>query len=452
MKEPARGGFPTTPPDGPRISLLGGPIISVVLPVRDGEATLGAALGSLHAQTFQRFEVIVVDDGSGDGTAAIARAWAKRDGRFRVVRGREGGAAPDTAVARTAAGAVGPQRRPGPARGPGSRAGGGAARRTAPNRIVAALQRGLAEACGRYVARMDADDLCHPERLAAQLDLLERSPDLAGCGTGVRYFPESGVTPRAAEYAAWLNSMTHWDKVAANIFVECPLAHPTFMFRASALAEVGGYRDHGWPEDYDLLLRLWRRGRRFVSVPRVLLDWRDDPGRLSRNHDAYSLAAFRACRVHHLRKSLLRGRSGVVVWGAGPTGKRLAREFVRQGAEVLAFVEVDPRKIGQRIHGAPVVGVDAVRDGRWIAEAEPGWGRRARGGPRGWGPRRGGRDHRGAPCGGRRAGVGPGRGPGGGGGGGADRRGGFRGDGVSLRGRVPPRFQPIESPPESGYL
>ena len=304
-------------------------MITVVLPVRDGERTLDAALESLRAQTFPRFEVLVVDDHSRDRTAAIARAWSRRDDRFRPV----------------------------------------AAAPAAPAGIVPALQRGLAEARGTHIARMDADDRCHPERLAVQRDLLERSPGLAGCGAGVRLVPESAVTPRAAEYAAWINSMTDWDTVAANLFVECPLAHPTFMFRARVLAEVGGYRDRAWPEDYDLLLRLWRRGHRFVAVPRVLLDWRDEPGRLSRTHPAYSLAAFRACRVHHLRRSLLRGRSGVVVWGAGPTGKGLAREFARQGVRVQAFVEVAPRKIGQRIHGAPVLGVEAARKAREVAGA-----------------------------------------------------------------------------------
>ena len=335
MTESAAGGSQPAPG--------GGPAVSVVLPVRDGEATLGAALKSLEAQTFPDFEVIVVDDGSRDGSGGIAREWERRDGRFRLVRGGGSGGVGDSAGS-------------GGSSDDDAGAGG-----EAPNGIVVALQRGLTGARGTYIARMDADDRCHPERLAAQFELLEGSPALAGCGTGVRYVPESTVTPRAAEYAAWLNSMTDWGAVAANIFVECPLAHPTFMFRARALAEVGGYRDRGWPEDYDLLLRLWRRGQRFVSVPRVLLDWGNDPGRLSRTHPAYSLAAFRACRVHHLRKSLLKGRSGVVVWGAGPTGKALSREFARQGVNVLAFVEVDPRKIGQRIHGAPVVGVEAVR-------------------------------------------------------------------------------------------
>jgi len=289
----------------------GAPPVSVVLPVRDGAATLGAALQSLSAQTLRSFEVIVVDDGSSDDTAHVARRRERRDGRIRLVRTPRAG-------------------------------------------IVPALRRGLAEARGTLIARMDADDVCHPARLAAQVDLLERRPDLAGCGTGIRYVPPSGVTARAAEYAAWLNAMTAWETVAANIFVECPLAHPTFMFRAAALGSVGGYRDRGWPEDYDLLLRLWRHGHRFVSVPRVLLDWNNRDGRLSRTHPAYSLDAFRACRVHHLRRSLLAGRSGVVVWGAGPTGKALALEFLRQGVPVRAFIEVDPRKVGQVIHGAPV--------------------------------------------------------------------------------------------------
>lgn len=294
------------------------PLVTVVLPVRDGAATLEAALQSLDVQTFSDFEVIVVDDGSSDDTARVARRWERRDGRFRLVR-------------------------------------------TPPGGIVAALQHGLAEVRGTLVARMDADDVCHPARLATQVDLLKRRPDLAGCGTGVRYVPAAGVTVRAAEYTAWLNTMTAWETVAANIFVECPLAHPTIMFRAGALSAVGGYRDRGWPEDYDLLLRLWRRGHRFVSVPRVLFDWNNRGDRLSRTHPAYSLDAFRACRVHHLRRSLLVGRSGVVIWGAGPTGKKLALECRRQGIPVRAFIEVDPRKIGQVIHGAPVRAAAAAK-------------------------------------------------------------------------------------------
>ncbi|MFW6200465.1 MAG: nucleoside-diphosphate sugar epimerase/dehydratase, partial [Gemmatimonadota bacterium] len=71
-------------------------------------------------------------------------------------------------------------------------------------------------------------------------------------------------------------------------------------------------------------------------------------------------AAFRRCKVHFLRRTLLKGRPGAVLWGAGPTGKALGREILRQGGEILAWMEVNPRKIGQEIHGAPVVGPDDV--------------------------------------------------------------------------------------------
>ena len=286
------------------------PEVSVVLPVRDGAATLGRALRSLAGQTFGAFEVVVVDDGSQDGTPAVVREWEKRDARVRGLRAPPAG-------------------------------------------IVAALRRGLAEARAPLVARMDADDTCRPERLEVQTAFLRRN-GLSGCGSQVRLVPASRVTERGGEYAAWVNAMTRWDVVRANLFVECPLAHPTFLFRADALREAGGYRDRGWPEDWDLLLRLWRAGHRFAAAPHALLDWNQDGVRLSRTHPAYSLDAFRACRVHHLRKSLLTDRDGVAIWGAGPTGKRLALECRRQGVAVRGFVEVDRRKIGQTIHGAPV--------------------------------------------------------------------------------------------------
>ncbi len=305
----------------------GEPRVAVLLPVRDAASTLGTALASLSAQTLAGFEVVIVDDGSRDDTVSVALDW---------IAGFDSAPQPSSSAA-----ADTPSRRARLVRNP--RDG-----------LVPALQRGLAQVRTAFAARMDGDDICHPRRLAAQLAYLDARPELAGCGTGVRMVPESAVTPRAAEYAGWLNGLTSWSAVRRDIFVECPLAHPTFMFRTRALRAVDGYRDQGWPEDYDLLLRLWRCGRRFATLPETLLDWTDSADRTSRTNPAYSLDALRRCRVHHLRRTLLAGRPGVVVWGAGPTGKALAREFRAQGVPVLGFVDVDPRKIGQEVHGVPV--------------------------------------------------------------------------------------------------
>jgi len=200
--------------------------------------------------------------------------------------------------------------------------------------------------------------------VAAQRALLEAEAALAICGCHVRYVPRAGLKGGALRYERWLDGLTTPAALARDLFVECPLAHPTFFMRADAVAAVGGYRERGWPEDYDLVLRLWRAGSGLGVVPRVLLDWRERPDRLSRTHSAYSADAFRRCKAHHLARSLLRGRDGVVVWGAGPVGKAFGRAIATEGVGVRAFVDLDPRKIGQEIGGAPVIPPQGVADYR----------------------------------------------------------------------------------------
>lgn len=299
--------------------MVASPPLSVLLPVRNGEGVIRGALDSLSRQTFSDFEAVVVDDGSEDGTAEILRAMAKEDDRIRVFH-RE---------------ALG---------------------------IVPALEFGRAKARGRYLARMDADDGAFANRFQRQMELMTSDPRIALCGTGIGYFPRETVREGALRYERWINGLTSHDDLVRDLFVECPIPHPTFLLRADMVDLVGGYRDMGWPEDYDLVLRLWEGGGRFEKVPEVLLRWREGDRRLSRTHQAYSADAFRRCKVHFLLRSHCREGRGVVIWGAGPVGKAFARELVAQGGTLLAFVDLDPRKLGQRIHGVPVVtGDEALR-------------------------------------------------------------------------------------------
>ena len=290
----------------------------MLLPVRDGAEHLSACIGSLEAQTFGGYEVLAVDDGSTDQTGVLLSAWAARDARVRVLKqGRLG--------------------------------------------LVPALEAGRALARAPYLARMDADDVAHPRRFEIQHALLSERSDLVGCGCRTRYFPDELVQGGALRYQEWINSLITPDQIERDLFVECPLAHPTFFLRAEAVAAVGGYRDLGWPEDYDLVLRLWEAGGRFAKSPEVLLDWREGPSRLSRVDQAYSEDAFRRLKARVLTRTLLRGRDGAVVWGAGPTGKGFAQALLAEGVHLLAFVELDPRKIGQTIHGAPVIAPPEVQ-------------------------------------------------------------------------------------------
>jgi glycosyltransferase involved in cell wall biosynthesis len=288
------------------------PRVSVLLPVPDEEPYLAACLDSLSAQTLAEIEVIAVDDGSTDATPEILARHARADSRFRVLRQEPAG-------------------------------------------MVTASEHARAEARAPLFARMDADDVALPERFELQAAAIEEE-GLAAVGGRVEYFPEATDGLRA--YADWLNSLVTVESALRDVWVECPLPGPGLTARA----ELVSYRDRGWPEDYDLVLRIWEGGGRFRNVERTVHRWRDHSGRLSRTQPAYTLEAFRRCKVHFLRRTLLGGGRAAVVWGAGPTGKAFARELLAAGAPLAAFVEVDPRKVGKRIHGAPVVPVGQAGD------------------------------------------------------------------------------------------
>ena len=170
----------------------------------------------------------------------------------------------------------------------------------------------------------------------------------------------SATAPDATKSGSTALSASRPQRATSSSSVRPP--HPTIVVRREALDAAGGYRDCGWPEDYDLVLRLWARGARFRNVDQLVLRWREHGERASRMGEAYTLDAFVRCKVHHLRASLLGDAMPVVIWGAGPVGKAFAREFIRSGTSVAAFVDVDPRKIGHEVAGAPVVAVaDAPR-------------------------------------------------------------------------------------------
>lgn len=287
-------------------------------------------------------EFLVVDDHSSDDTAEILKAWSDEDRRVRVLR---------------------------PPQGPGSNPG--AATSARPDNLVASLERARAAATAPFLARMDHDDIARPERLARQVQLLEARPDVALCGCGVEYFRSGRLGDGSRRYQAWLNGLVDAGEIERDLFVECPLAHPTFMMRRETVEAVGGYRDLGWPEDYDLVIRLWEAGGRFAKVPEVLLEWRDRPDRLSRTSPRYGPGAFRRLKVDALQRTLLSDREEVVIWGAGPTGKAFSRSLGRAGIAVRAFVDPDPRKIGQEIHGALVVPPEDVKsyDGTFCVAA-----------------------------------------------------------------------------------
>lgn len=292
------------------------PRISVLVPAFNAAATLESCLRSVQRQTERDWECRIVDDGSTDGTADNADELARDDPRFIVLRRAHHG-------------------------------------------LVDTLNAGLARCRGDYVARMDADDVMHRNRLELQLAALERDPDLVAVGSHVRVIPRAGLRHGTRAYESWINGIESAQDVAREAWVECPVVHPTWTIRREPLLDLG-YRDRGWPEDYDLLLRLLVRGDRVGVVPRRLLCWRDHPARLSRTAEAYRLECFTECKAEFLARSFLDGHERYVLWGYGPTGRAMRGALLRHDKRPSYIVELHPRRLGNRIHGAPVIPPEAL--------------------------------------------------------------------------------------------
>ena len=164
-------------------------------------------------------------------------------------------------------------------------------------------------------------------------------------------------------YVAWQNALVTAEDHARELFVESPLCHPSVAMRRDALDAVGGWRDPPWPEDYDLWLRFDAAGWRLAKVPEVLMRWRQRQGSLTWTDARYSEARLREARAFYLAPKLLRRSRPVALWGAGPTGKRLARALEAHGVRASRFVDIDPRKVGRTARGVPIVAPEALRAG-----------------------------------------------------------------------------------------
>jgi len=288
------------------------PKISVLMPCYNREHTLEETLESIAAQSLEDFEVVAVDDGSTDQTAAILTRWQAKDARFRLIRLPHAG-------------------------------------------IIPALNTGLAEARADLIARMDADDKMHPARLEKQVAYLETHPEVALVSSLVAGFPAGKLRHGFQHYIDWLNSLTSHEDICREMYVESPLCHPTVAFRKKVVVDLGGYQEHGWAEDYDLWLRMEAASHRFAKLPETLLEWREHPERLTRTDSRYSLENFIRAKAHYLAAGPLANRDAVFIWGAGMHGRRLSKHLLRAEVPLKAFVDIDSKKIGRTRRGRPIL-------------------------------------------------------------------------------------------------
>lgn len=199
------------------------PRVSVVMPAYNAEATIAETLDSILAQTFEDFELVVVDDCSTDATPRILAEYTARDPRVCVVRNARN------------------------------------------SRICRTLNHGIEVARGALIARIDADDWCYPDRLAKQVAYMDAHPEVVVSGGTIEICDErlQPLTIRAY----------HLDDraIRARLFRYSPFAHPAVIYRTEAVRAVGGYNPSlREGEDYDLYFRLGTLGA-FGNLPDRLI-------------------------------------------------------------------------------------------------------------------------------------------------------------------------------------
>lgn len=241
------------------------PKVSVLLPVYNAGCYLDAAVSSILEQSFTDLELLAIDDGSTDGSCDVLCEHARRDSRVRVISRENRG-------------------------------------------LVATLQELIELASGELLARMDADDIALPHRFEHQVRFFEAHPRVVCIGGGVILIDEQG---RELHHPPPVLGDAHVQRSALE--GRMPICHPAAMFRAHAVARVGGYRSEAYPsEDLDLWLRLGEVGQ-LDNVPQTILRYRVHSSSVSVQQSEAQIAKMREACENAWRR---RGIKGGVFRGA----------------------------------------------------------------------------------------------------------------------------------------
>lgn len=199
------------------------PLVTVLMPVYNGGSFLQEAINSILQQTFADFELLIINDGSTDDSASIVRL--NNDPRIRFVENDQN---------------IG---------------------------LIATLNKGLTIATGKYIVRMDGDDVSRPERLSTQVAYMEAHPTVGGAGSFYDLMVDGKL--------AMMDLPVSGEELKSFLVFNCPIAHPTAILRRSLLQEKNIHYRNGFvhAEDYDLWVQISSCSD-IVNIPQVLLNYR----------------------------------------------------------------------------------------------------------------------------------------------------------------------------------
>lgn len=312
------------------------PEISVLMSVYNGEEYIKETIESILNQSFRDFEFIIIDDRSTDNTVSVIQGFS--DPRIRLFELGE-------------------------------------------NRGVAkALNFGLQHIQGKYIAKVDADDLYSSERLFLQKKFLDEHQEISLVGSFIEYFPHDETVRNLKLYLdkknIWerrKNTYTEWKDISEVIYSYCCLTHSSIMVRNNVLREFQ-YREFPMGEDYDLFYRLNKAGHKMAIINRVLTKVRVNGKSTTVQHsDLYFDQILYEIKRAEIEQ-LFHNSNKVYIWGAGSFGEKMGQVLKRNNLEIIGFIDSAHEKEGMVIQDKIVYSPAVLKreNSKVIIASEPG--------------------------------------------------------------------------------
>jgi len=286
--------------------------------LRDAEKHLRKCMDSILGQTYAFWELLVVDDHSTDGTAAILSKYASVEPRVKNIEVKGKG-------------------------------------------IIHGLRSGYAQSEGEYITRMDGDDMMTPDKIGTLVDLLEEAGQGHVAVGGVKYFSEGQLGDGYKQYATWLNGLTSTSSNYNEIYKECVIPSPCWMMHRQDFETCGGFDVNRYPEDYDLVFRMRKHGMKVIGTECVIHHWRDHEGRTSRHDPNYRDNTFLDIKLLHFLEDDRSHHRPLVLWGAGKKGKALANRL-NEKQEKYYWITGNEKKIGKTIYDVELESQKSLKD------------------------------------------------------------------------------------------
>jgi len=296
---------------------LNSDLVSIVIPCRNASSFLNECLDSILAQTYTHWEVIFCNDHSQDDSLKIAQCYAEKDSRFLWVNNNGYG-------------------------------------------IIDALNTAYKSTNGNFITRMDADDKMHPQKIFELITLLKQQSKESVATGKVQYFADENVQQGYKNYENWLNQLIDLDNHWEEIYKECVIPSPCWMMKRTVFEKIGGFKGNIYPEDYDLVWRMFLHQLKVVSSNQILHFWRDHAQRASRNLEVYKAQTYFELKVGYMLQTEKLNEAAIILWGAGGKGKALAKVLILHQLNFVWYSN-NLKKIGVNIYGKIIENAENIK-------------------------------------------------------------------------------------------